>query len=78
MQLLLKADAVDVNLPDANGVTPLAVAAYSGRCECVRLLLACPSIDAGLTDNFGRSPLNMAEGEEYAEVAEMLREIQKK
>ena len=78
MQLLLKADAVDVNLPDVNGVTPLAVAAYSGREECVRLLLACPAIDVGFTDNFGRTPLNMAEGEECADVAEMLRDIQKK
>ena len=57
---LLIAAGADVNAADKDGSPPLVLAAWLGRVECVRLLLAVPGIDVNKASNSGSTPLNDA------------------
>ncbi|MDO5465374.1 MAG: ankyrin repeat domain-containing protein, partial [Akkermansia sp.] len=54
---LLIAAGADVNAANKNGETPLYLAAYNGRTECVKLLLAAPGIDVNKADKDDWTPL---------------------
>ncbi|CEP02296.1 hypothetical protein PBRA_008880 [Plasmodiophora brassicae] len=60
VKLLLGAPGIDVNAPDAFGMTPLHVAAEAGSAFVVELLLQAPGIDVHVRDSFGMTALQRA------------------
>ena len=60
MSALLRAPGIDVNKAmNNNGQTPLYIASYNGKTECVTALLRAPGIDVNKADN-GKTPLSVA------------------
>lgn len=71
---LLTADRANIDLEGRGGhfgSTPLQVAAYRGRTECVRLLLAAGA-DPNSTNNLGETSLFWAQMENFTEIEEIL------
>ncbi|MEO1085098.1 MAG: ankyrin repeat domain-containing protein, partial [Acidobacteriota bacterium] len=62
---------LDLNLPDADGNTPLHHAAGWGRTENIRLLLAAGA-DPTLTNNAGDTPYDVAHGADRRRAAQAL------
>jgi len=57
VKLLLAHPAINVNVKDRSGTTPLSLVCESGNLSCVRLLLKDPRINVTLDDNKGCTPL---------------------
>ncbi len=55
-----------------NGNTPLHVAALNGYTDIVRLLLEQPGIDIGLTNNNGKTALDLARERDFIEIAQLI------
>ena len=60
-KIVLGIPGVDVNAKSSNGETPLHVAVKRRNVELVRLLLEAPDIELDILDNFGFTPLVLAE-----------------
>ncbi|MDO5465348.1 MAG: ankyrin repeat domain-containing protein, partial [Akkermansia sp.] len=71
LALLITAGA-DVNAINNDGMTPLCNAAYYGRVECVRLLLAASGIDVNKSPGNGKSPLYWAAYKDSTECVSLL------
>ncbi|ANE48711.1 hypothetical protein SY83_03810 [Paenibacillus swuensis] len=71
VELLVQHDAV-VNLQDSYGITPLMIAALSGRADMVQVLMGLGA-DPGLQDNDGRTAHMFASDEGHEEVAKLLK-----
>ena len=57
VELLLKADGVDVNKATEDGATPLYIAAQNGHASVVELLLKADGVDVNKGDEDGATPL---------------------
>jgi ankyrin repeat protein len=62
-----------VNLVDANGDTPIHVAAYEGHTEAVKALVKC-NADTTAQTKLGKKALNIAEKHGYTGIVELLKE----
>uniref|UniRef100_A0A8C6QJB3 KN motif and ankyrin repeat domain-containing protein 4 n=2 Tax=Nannospalax galili TaxID=1026970 RepID=A0A8C6QJB3_NANGA len=72
IQALLSCQA-DVNLQDHDGSTALMLACHQGNADLVRLLLAHPACDSGLTDKAGHTALSIVlKSPAHVEIAELL------
>ena len=60
VELLLKADGVDVNKAKEDGITPLYVAAHKGHTSVVELLLKADGVDVNKGIEDGTTPLFIA------------------
>ena len=60
VELLLKADGVDVNKAREDGATPLYIAAREGHASVVELLLKADGVDVNKGDEDGATPLFIA------------------
>ena len=59
MRLLIEAGG-SLTDTDANGATPLALAAFCGQAEVTKLLVGKEGVDVECTDNSGATPLWLA------------------
>ena len=57
---------------DANGATPLALAAFCGQAEVTTLLVGKEGVDVECTDNSGATPLWLASAAGHDEVVRVL------
>ena len=61
VEMLLQREDIDVNQARDDGMTPLAVAAYSGHATVAERLLRHPRIDVNKRDGICRTPRYWAE-----------------
>ena len=71
VKMLLKNNADLVSNKDAQGCTPLHMAAMEGRDAVVELLMANKS-EINAKNNYGQTPLHMAAHDGHKAVAELL------
>ncbi|KAJ5491763.1 hypothetical protein N7539_003330 [Penicillium diatomitis] len=69
---LLLSNGANVNVQNANGQTPLHIAAQHGHLGIVRLLLASKFIDVNIQDHRGATPLHLASENGHAMVVTLL------
>lgn len=69
---LLLSNGANVNVQNANGQTPLHIAAQHGHIGIVRLLLASKFIDVNIQDHRGATPLHLASENGHAMVVTLL------
>ena len=72
VELLLKADGVDVNKGREDGTTPLFIAAQEGHTSVVELLLKADGVDVNKAKRMEDTPLYIAAQEGHASVVELL------
>jgi len=60
VKTILKLANGEINKPDREGLTPLAIACYNGREDIVKELLKDPRIQTQLQNNQGLSPVHVA------------------
>ena len=71
LKLLLDAGAEPVHTCHSDGETPLMIASYNGRYDCVELLLAAGA-DPDVRDKHGNTALSFAKDHGHDDVAELL------
>jgi ankyrin repeat protein len=74
VELLLKADGVDVNDGDKDGRTPLFIASQEGHSSMVELLLKADAMDVNKGNKDGATPIFIAAEKGHASVVALLEE----
>jgi len=57
---LIQSKQCNLNIPNKNGDTPLHIACFVGKIDCVQLLMSEPECNLNYRNKYGDTPLHIA------------------